>query len=88
MSERDTKREEELRKKREYQKVYDAKHKEEILRKRRESYSTLSEEEKRIRNRKKYDRKMGKPVVTKGLLKDAVAKGLTDSEIAELVRRM
>jgi len=88
MSERDTKREEELRKKREYQNVYDAKHKEEILRKRRERYSTLSEEEKRIRNRKKYDRKMGKPVVTKGLLKDAVAKGLTDSEIAELVRRM
>lgn len=72
MSERDTKREEELRKKREYQKVYDAKHKEEILRKRRERYA----------------KEIGRKVITKGLLKDAVAKGLTDSEIAELVRRM
>ena len=88
MSERDTKREEELRKKREYQKVYEARHREEITRKRKERYATLSEEEKRIQNRKKYDRKMGKPVITKGLLKDAVAKGLTDSEITELVRRM
>lgn len=72
MSERDTKREEELRKKREYQKVYDTKHKEEILRKRRERYS----------------KEIGRQVITKASLKDAVAKGLTDSEIAELVRRM
>jgi len=72
MSERDTKREEELRKKREYQRVYDAKHKGEILRKRRERYS----------------KEIGRQVITKASLKDAVAKGLTDSEIAELVRRM
>ena len=72
MSERDTKREEELRKKREYQKVYDARHREELNRKRKERYA----------------KEIGRKVITKASLKDAVAKGLTDSEIAELVRRM
>jgi len=72
MSERDTQREEELRKKREYQKVYDTKHKEEINKKRKERYA----------------KEIGRSVITKASLKDALTRGLTDSEITELVRRM
>ena len=67
------KRQEELRKKREYQRAYDAKNKEEINRKRRERYAKEGKERK---------------VITKAALKDAVAKGLSDAEIAKLVREM
>ena len=67
------KREEALRKQREYQRVYEAKNKEEINRKRRERYAKGGKERK---------------VITKAVLKDAVAKGLSDSEIAKLVREM
>ena len=66
----DAKRQEELRKKREYQRAYEAKNKEEINRKKREKYAK--------------ERK----VITKAILKDAVAKGLSDAEIAKLVREM
>ncbi|CAY39595.1 hypothetical protein OTV1_007 [Ostreococcus tauri virus 1] len=66
----DAKRQEELRKKREYQHAYEAKNKEEINRKKREKYAK--------------ERK----VITKAILKDAVAKGLSDAEIAKLVREM
>jgi len=66
----DAKRQEELRKKREYQHAYEAKNKEEINRKKREKYAK--------------ERK----VITKAILKDAVAKGLSDAEIAKLVRKM
>ena len=66
----DAKRQEELRKRREYQRAYEAKNKEEINRKRREKYAK--------------ERK----VITKAVLKDAVAKGLSDAEIAKLVREM
>ena len=66
----DAKREEALRKQREYQRAYEAKNKEEINRKRRERYAK--------------ERK----VITKAILKDAVAKGLSDAEIAKLVREM
>jgi len=66
----DAKREEALRKQREYQRAYEAKNKEEINRKRREKYAK--------------ERK----VITKAVLKDAVAKGLSDAEIAKLVREM
>jgi hypothetical protein len=66
----DTKREEALRKQREYQRAYEAKNREEINRKKREKYAK--------------ERKL----ITKAVLKDAVAKGLSDSEIAKLVREM
>ena len=66
----DAKRQEELRKRREYQRAYEAKNKEEINRKKREKYAK--------------ERK----VITKAILKDAVAKGLSDAEIAKLVREM
>jgi hypothetical protein len=66
----DAKREEALRKQREYQRAYEAKNREEINRKRREQYAK--------------ERK----VITKAVLKDAVAKGLSDAEIAKLVREM
>ena len=66
----DAKREEALRKQREYQRAYEAKNKEEINRKRREKYAK--------------ERK----VITKAVLKDAVAKGLSDAELAKLVREM
>jgi hypothetical protein len=66
----DAKREEALRKQREYQRAYEAKNKEEINRKKREKYAK--------------ERK----VITKAILKDAVAKGLSDAEIAKLVRKM
>jgi len=66
----DAKREEALRKQREYQRAYEAKNKEEINRKKREKYAK--------------ERK----VITKAVLKDAVAKGLSDAEIAKLVREM
>jgi len=59
-------------KKREYQKVYDTKHKEEINKKRKERYA----------------KEIGRSVITKASLKDALTRGLTDSEITELVRRM
>src|SRR6056300_2044717 len=63
----DAKRQEELRKRREYQRAYEAKNKEDINRKKREKYAK--------------ERK----VITKAILKDAVAKGLSDAEIAKLV---
>ena len=66
----DAKRQEELRKKCEYQRAYEAKNKEDINRKKREKYAK--------------ERK----VITKAILKDAVAKGLSDAEIAKLVREM
>jgi hypothetical protein len=66
----DAKRQEELRKRREYQRAYEAKNKEDINRKKREKYAK--------------ERK----VITKAILKDAVAKGLSDAEIAKLVREM
>ena len=66
----DAKRQEELRKRREYQRAYEAKNREEINRKKREKYAK--------------ERK----VITKAILKDAVAKGLSDAEIAKLVREM
>ena len=66
----DAKRQEELRKRREYQRAYEAKNKEDINRKKREKYAK--------------ERK----VITKAILKDAVAKGLNDAEIAKLVRKM
>ena len=66
----DAKRQEELRKRREYQRAYEAKNKEDINRKKREKYAK--------------ERK----VITKAVLKDAVAKGLSDTEIAKLVREM
>ena len=66
----DAKRQEELRKQREYQRAYEAKNKEDINRKKREKYAK--------------ERK----VITKAILKDAVAKGLSDAEIAKLVREM
>ena len=66
----DAKREEALRKQREYQRAYEAKNREEINRKKREKYAK--------------ERK----VITKAILKDAVAKGLSDAEIAKLVREM
>ena len=66
----DAKRQEELRKRREYQRAYEAKNKEDINRKKREKYAK--------------ERK----VITKAALKDAVAKGLSDAEIAKLVREM
>jgi hypothetical protein len=69
----DAKRREELRKKREYQRAYEAKNREEINRKRRERYAKEGKERK---------------VITKAVLKDAVAKGLSDAEIAKLVREM
>jgi hypothetical protein len=69
----DAKRQEELRKKREYQRAYEAKNREEINRKRRERYAKEEKERK---------------VITKAILKDAVAKGLSDAEIAKLVRDM
>ena len=72
----DTKRQEELRKKREYQRAYEAKNREEINRKRRERYAKEGKERK--------ERK----VITKATLKDAVAKGLSDAELAKLVREM
>ena len=64
------KRQEELRKRREYQRAYEARNKEDINRKKREKYAK--------------ERK----VITKAILKDAVAKGLSDAEIAKLVREM
>ena len=66
----DAKRQEELRKRREYQRAYEARNKEDINRKKREKYAK--------------ERK----VITKAILKDAVAKGLSDAEIAKLVREM
>ena len=69
----DAKREEALRKRREYQRAYEAKNKEEINKKRRERYAKEGKERK---------------VITKAVLKDAVAKGLSDAEIAKLVREM
>ena len=66
----DAKRQEELRKRREYQRAYEAKNKEDINRKKREKYAK--------------ERK----VITKATLKDAVAKGLSDAELAKLVREM
>jgi DNA/RNA endonuclease YhcR with UshA esterase domain len=73
MSDEDTsKRGEELRKKREYQKVYEAKHRDLLNMKRRERYET----------------KIGKTVITKASLKEAVANGATNDELAEIVRRM
>lgn len=66
----DAKRQETLRKQREYQRAYEEKNKEEINRKRRERYANQNK------------------VITKGVLKDAVARGLSDSEIAHLVRKM
>jgi len=69
----DAKRREELRKKCEYQRAYEAKNREEINRKRRERYAKEGKERK---------------VITKAVLKDAVAKGLSDAELAKLVREM
>ena len=69
----DAKRREELRKKCEYQRAYEARNREEINRKRRERYAREEKERK---------------VITKAVLKDAVAKGLSDTEIAKLVREM
>jgi len=69
----DAKRQEELRKKCEYQRAYEAKNRDEINRKRRERYAKEGKERK---------------VITKATLKDAVAKGLSDAELAKLVREM
>ena len=73
MSDEDTnKREEELQKKREYQRVYEAKYKDEINRKRRE----------------RYDKGIGKRVTKTSAIKDALAKGVSDTELAGVVRKM
>ena len=69
----DAKRQEELRKKREYQRAYEAKNRDEINSK---------------TNEKGMQKKRERKVITKATLKDAVAKGLSDAELAKLVREM
>jgi|MEHZ01.5.fsa_nt_MEHZ011555762.1_2 hypothetical protein len=57
MSDEDTnKREKELQKKREYQRVYEAKHKDEINRRRKEREEAIGEEEKKRKNQEKYEK--------------------------------
>lgn len=66
----------------------DAKRPEE-LRKQREyqrAYEAKNKEDINRKKREKYAKE--RKVITKAILKDAVAKGLSDAEIAKLVREM
>jgi hypothetical protein len=61
MEDQDAKRQEELRKQREYQRAYDAKNREEINRKRREQYAKMKEDnpelfEEKMNRQREYKR--------------------------------
>jgi len=61
----------------------------ETLRKQREYQRAYEEKNKKEINRKRRERYANQnKVITKGVLKDAVAMGLSDSEIVHLVRKM
>jgi len=67
----------------------DAKRQEEALRKQREYQRAYEAKNKEEINRKKRERyAKERKVITKAILKDAVARGLSDAEIAKLVREM
>jgi hypothetical protein len=68
---------------------HDAKRQEEALRKQREYQRAYEAKNKEEINRKKRERyAKERKVITKAILKDAVARGLSDAEIAKLVREM